>query len=68
MEKEYHVQDMPLAELEQSFVEKFFALSLYKGLSHEGLICYLKCLRYVVNIMFLPKYVVLKLVERFGMW
>lgn len=51
MDKEYRVQDMPLAVLEQSFVEKFHAyLFLDKGLLPGGLICYLKCLKYVVKI------------------
>ncbi len=53
MEKEYRVKDMPLAELEQSFIEKFHAYLHYdRGMSPNGLSSYLKCLKYVVKIAF----------------
>lgn len=53
MEKEYRVKDMPFAELEQSFIEKFHAYLHYdRGMSPNGLSGYLKCLKYVVKIAF----------------
>lgn len=53
MEKEYRVKDMPLAELEQSFIEKFHAYLHYdRGMSPNGLSNYLNCLKYVVKVAF----------------
>ena len=53
MEKEYHVKDMPLLELEQSFIEKFHAYLCHDlGMSPGGLSNYLKCLQYVVKTSF----------------
>lgn len=53
MEKEYRMKDMPLAELEQSFIEKFHAYLHYdRGMSPNGLSNYLNCLKYVVKIAF----------------
>lgn len=53
IEKEYRVKDIPLVELEQSFIEKFHAYLHYdRGISPNGLFGYLRCLRYVVKIAF----------------
>lgn len=53
MVKEYRVKDMPLAELEQSFIEKFHAYLHYdRGMSSNGLSKYLDCLKYVAKIAF----------------
>lgn len=53
MERVYRVKDMPLLELEQSFIEKFHTyLSHDLGMSPNGLSGYLKCLKYVVKMAF----------------
>ena len=53
MEKVYRVKDMPLLELEQSFIEKFHTYLFHDlGMSPNGLSGYLKCLKYVVKMAF----------------
>ncbi len=53
MKRVYRVKDMPLLELEQSFIEKFHTyLSHDLGMSPNGLSGYLKCLKYVVKMAF----------------
>ena len=53
MQKEYRVSDMPLAELEQSFIEQFHVyLKSDQGLKPMTVSGYLKCLKYVVKIAF----------------
>ena len=53
MRKEYNVSDMPLAELEQSFIEQYHVyLKSDLGLKPTTVSGYLKCLKYVVKIAF----------------
>lgn len=53
MRKEYRVSDMPLAELEQSFIEQYHVyLKSVLGLKPTTVCGYLKCLKYVVKIAF----------------
>ena len=53
MERVYRVKDMPLLELEQSFIEKFHTYLFHDlGMSPNGLSGYLKCLKYVVKMAF----------------
>ena len=53
MQKEYRVSDMPLAELEQSFIEQFHVyLKTNCALKPTTVSGYLKCLKYVVKIAF----------------
>ena len=53
MEKVYRVKDMPLLELEQSFIEKFHTYLFHDlGMSPNGLSGCLKCLKYVVKMAF----------------
>lgn len=53
MLKEYHVSDIPLAELEQSFIEQYHVyLKSDLGLKPMTVSGYLKCLKYVVKIAF----------------
>lgn len=53
MQKEYRVSDMPLAELEQSFIEQYHVF-LKADLKMQPMTVsgYLKCLKYVVKIAF----------------
>ena len=53
MRKEYNVSDMPLAELEQSFIEQYHVyLKSVLGLKPMTVCGYLRCLKYVVKIAF----------------
>lgn len=53
MRKEYRVSDMPLAELEQSFIEQYHVyLKSILGLKPTTVCGYLTCLKYVVKIAF----------------
>ena len=53
MRKEYNVSDMPLAELEQSFIEQYHVyLKSNLGLKPTTVSGYLKCLKYVIKIAF----------------
>ena len=53
MRKEYRVSDMPLAELEQSFIEQYHVyLKSDLGLQPTTVCGYLRCLKYVVKIAF----------------
>lgn len=53
MRKEYNVGDMPLAELEQSFIEQYHVYQKSDlGLKPMTVSGYLKCLKYVVKIAF----------------
>jgi len=53
MRKEYNVSDMPLAELEQSFIEQYHVyLKSDLGLKPMTVSGYLTCLKYVVKIAF----------------
>ncbi|MCD8273382.1 MAG: site-specific integrase [Alistipes sp.] len=53
MHREYHVSDIPLAELEQSFIEQYHVyLKSILGLKPMTVSGYLKCLKYVVKIAF----------------
>ncbi|MUU02415.1 site-specific integrase [Alistipes sp.] len=53
MRKEYRVSDMPLAELEQSFIEQYHVyLKSDLGLQPTTVCGHLRCLKYVVKIAF----------------
>ena len=53
MRKEYCVSDMPLAELEQSFIEQYHVyLKSVLGLKPMTVCGYLRCLKYMVKIAF----------------
>lgn len=53
MQKEYKVSDMPLAQLELSFIEQYFVfLQNDLGLKPTTTSDYIKCLKYIVKIAF----------------